>query len=40
MIHMNDNTAKLCNICTDNKQQYFQKALEHTQKELDQKILI
>ena len=39
MMHMNDTTAKLCNNYTDNKQQYFQKALEHTQKELDQKSL-
>lgn len=34
LIHMKDNTVKLCNNYTDNNQQYFQKALEHTQKEL------
>ena len=39
MIHMNDNTAKLCNNYTDNKQEYFQQALEQTKKELNEKSL-
>ena len=39
MINMNDNTAKLCNSYTDNKEEYFKQALDHTQKELNQKSL-
>ena len=39
MINMNDNTVKLCNKYTDNKQGQFEKVLENAKFELNQKSL-
>ena len=39
MITMNDNTVKLCNKYTDNKQGYFQTLLDNAKNELNQKSL-
>ena len=39
MITMNDNTVKLCNNYTDNKQQYFRNLLDDAKAELNQKSL-
>lgn len=39
IVNMNDNTAKFCNNYTDNKKEDFQKALDFTQSELNQKNL-
>ena len=39
MITLNDNSVKLCNKYTDNKQEEFRKLLESTQTELNQKSM-
>jgi len=39
IVTLNDNTVKLCNIYTDNKQQEFRNSLESAKKDLNQKSL-